>query len=283
VPYTRNGPRRRWILGAAAVVAIGVALGGWSAIRNAQSGYRATRGARVVGFTLHGSLVHADLHDVVVTPAGGGRGRPLLVFLHGRSSPADSNLTQQLFDTLHSLGRRAPVVFMPDGGDHSYWHDRRDGRWGTEVLREAIPAALRRSGADARRVAIGGISMGGFGALDLARIAPRRFCAVGAHSAAIWFSGGDTAAGAFDDAADFDRHDLIRFAHDRRVFGEPVWIDVGRKDPFATADESLARELRRDGTRLTFHLHAGGHSGWAKRMPAYLRWYAARLAHCHDR
>jgi len=59
--------------------------------------------------------------------------------------------------------------------------------------------------------------MGGFGALDLARLAPSRFCAVGAHSAALWFSGGETPAGAFDDAADFERHDLIRFAGERRL------------------------------------------------------------------
>ena len=80
---------------------------------------------------------------------------------------------------------RTPVVLLADGGDHSYWHDRRDGAWGASVLREAIPAALRRTQADAHRVAIGGISMGGFGALDLARLGPRRFCAVGAHSAAL--------------------------------------------------------------------------------------------------
>jgi hypothetical protein len=49
-----------------------------------------------------------------------------------------------------------------------------EGAWGAYVLREAIPAALKRTGADPQRVAIG-ISMGGFGALDLARISPGRF------------------------------------------------------------------------------------------------------------
>ena len=142
-------------------------------------------------------------------PDGWGRGRELLVFLHGRGSPPDSNLRQPLFDALHDLGRRAPNVLLADGGDHSYWHDRRDGKWGTSVLREAIPAALARSHADERRIAIGGISMGGFGALDLARLAPRRFCAVGAHAAALWFSAADTPSGAFDDAEDFARHDVI--------------------------------------------------------------------------
>lgn len=132
-------------------------------------------------------------------------------------------------------------------------------------------------------VAAAVIAAGGWRALDLARLAPRRFCAVGGHSPALWFDGGDTAAGAFDDAADFDRHDLLRFARDRRLYREPVWIDVGRDDPFARADRTLANELRTNATPVSFHVHAGGHSGSATRMPTYLRWYAARLAGCRSR
>jgi poly(3-hydroxybutyrate) depolymerase len=196
---------RRWLLVALVVVAAGA---GWIALRDWRRGYRSTRGATIVRFTVHSALVHRDLHEVLVVPAGGGRGRELLVFLHGRSSSPGSNLRQTLFDALHDLGRRAPNILLADGGDHSYWHDRSDGAWGRSVLREAIPAALERSRADSRRVAVGGISMGGFGALDLARIAPSRFCAVGAHSAALWFRGADTPAGAFDDAADFE---YVRF------------------------------------------------------------------------
>jgi S-formylglutathione hydrolase FrmB len=260
---------------AAAVVVIGVV-----AVRDLRRGYWTTRGLQVERFTVRSGLVGHDLHEVLVTPSDGGAGRPLLVFLHGRGGPAASNLSQPLFDELHRLGRRAPVVFFPDGGDHSYWHDRRDGRWGSYVLREAIPEALRRSGADRHRLAIGGISMGGFGALDLARLAPGRFCAVGAHAPALWATGGETPAGAFDDATDFARHDLLRLARDRRLLRVPVWVDVGRDDPFAAADAMLARELRTQGAHVTFHLHAGGHSGFAGRMPEYLRWYARRLEHC---
>lgn len=117
--------------------------------------------------------------------------------------------------------------------------------------------------------------MGGFGALDLARIAPKRFCAVGAHSAALWFRGTDTPSGAFDDAEDFARHDLIRFALTRALYRVPVWIDVGRDDPFLHADTSLASGLRARGVRVRFVLHGGGHSGWSSRMPEYLRFYAS--------
>ena len=251
-----------------------LAIPGWIVVRDLRRGYRGALGARVVHFSLQSRLLRRKLGEVLVTPRGGGRGRPLLVFLHGRSASPGSNLTDPFFRGLRALGSRAPNVLFANGGDHSYWHNRADGPWGSYVLREAIPAALRRSGADSHRVAIGGISMGGFGALDLARIAPKRFCAVGAHSAALWARGTDTPSGAFDDAEDFARHDLIRFARSRALYGVPVWIDVGRDDPFVQADTTLAGELRSHGT-VKFQVHGGGHSGWSGRMPEYLRFYAS--------
>jgi poly(3-hydroxybutyrate) depolymerase len=261
---------RRGLAAALVLLAVGAAV----AVRDWRRGYWSARGAHVVRFTAADALVGRELHEILVVPGGGGQGRELLVFLHGRGSPPSSNLRQPLLDALHDLGGRAPVVLLADGGDHSYWHDRRDGAWGTSLVRTVVPAALARSRADRRRVAIGGISMGGFGALDLARRFPARFCAVGAHSPALWFRGADTPAGAFDDAADFARHDLLRSAAARRLYRIPVWLDVGRADPFYAADRSFAQELGSHGTHVHAWYHGGGHSGWSGRMSTYLRWYA---------
>ncbi len=231
---------------------------------------------RVTRFRLHSTLLGRELEQVLVSPSGGGRGRPLLVFLHGRDGSPDSTLSDAFLTRLRALGGQAPVVLLPDGGTHSYWHDRRGGSWGSYVLHEAIPAALSRSGADTHRVAIGGISMGGFGALDLARIAPRRFCAVGGHSAALWLRGGNAPAGSFDDAGDFARHDVIALAGSRSPYRAPVWLDTGTKDPFLGADTALARELRAAGVRVTFHVWPGGHDAtyWDAHISQYLRFYA---------
>jgi S-formylglutathione hydrolase FrmB len=263
----------RWLALSLATV---VATIGWLAIRDARRGYHSTHGAHVVRFTLHSRLLHRNLDEILVTPAGGGRGRPLLVLLHGRSVSPSSWLSDSFFGALRSLGPRAPNVLLANGGNHSYYHDRRDGPWGSYVLREAIPAALARSGAGANRVAIGGISMGGFGALDLARLAPRRFCAVGGHSAAMWFRGADTPEGAFDGAADFTRNDVLAFARSRSPYRSRVWIDIGTEDPFRAADTALARELRADGARVTFHVWPGVHgtSYWHPHMRQYLGFYA---------
>ena len=106
-----------------------------------------------------------------------GADRPPLVFLHGVVYDNNSQLTDQLFAALHALGPRAPDIAFPYR-DQSYWHDRADGAWGSYVLDDVIPKALTVLNADPRRVAIGGVSMGGFGAYALARLEPGRFCAV---------------------------------------------------------------------------------------------------------
>jgi len=229
-------------------------------------------GPDVVPFTVKSRFVGQTLHELVVRPVPH---RPLLVLLHGRGAGTESFLHQRLEHALAALGPRAPTVLLVDGGGHSYFHDRREGRWGSYVLREAIPAAVRRFQLDGRRVAIGGESMGDFGAFDLARF--RRFCAVGGHSAAMWRTGGETPEGAFDDAEDFARHDVLGAAKPGLYGAARIWIDVGISDPFRDADVELARRL---GVRA--HVWPGGHgrSYWRRHLPAYLRFYAAALASC---
>ena len=239
-------------------------------------------GSRVVRFDVKSKFVGRTLHEVGVVPAGPPSDRPLLVFLHGRGQKPDDFFSAQFFSGLAALDDRAPVVVALDGGDHSYWHDRRGGRWGSYVLREALPEAIRRLGVDGSRVAIGGVSMGGFGAFDLAR--RHRFCAVGGHSPAFWLSAGSTAPGAFDDAADFSRHDVYAFARSRRrPFGSvPLWIDRGDHDPFFSADRALVRALRSDGSHVSSHVWPGAHTTayWRSHTERYLRFYADALERC---
>lgn len=244
-------------------------------------------GAKVERLTLHSKAVDRDLEVAVVVPAKAPpRGeRPLLVFLHGRGGSEETFTgNEAVYAGLAKLGRKAPVVAFPDGGDHSYWHDRRGGAWGRYVMREVIPKVERRFGTDPRRVAIGGISMGGFGAYDLALLHPQRFCAVGGHSPALWFEGGETAPGAFDSAADFNRNDVVGMVSGNpdAFAGMRVWNDYGDEDPFRVYDEGFVDYLRADGADLSAHSWDGGHDSayWNRHWAAYLRFYANSLAAC---
>jgi S-formylglutathione hydrolase FrmB len=90
--------------------------------------------------------------------------------------------------------------------------------------------------------------MGGFGAYDLARLYPGRFCAVGGDSPALWVTGGgESAAGAFDDAEDFARHDVIGAA------------EASNEDPFRSAATTFAHMLKEKGRPVQFHIWPGGH------------------------
>lgn len=225
-------------------------------------------------FELQSKLLGKQLDQVLVTPQGGGHGRPLLVFLHGYGGDPAGTLDDRFLAALRRLGDRAPVVLLPDG-QVGWWHDRDEGRWGSYVLQEVIPAALQRSGADPDRVAIGGISMGGFGALNLGRHRDR-FCAVGGHSPAVYERGNDDISFGFDNAADFDRNDLIGIARKHSPYDTPVWIDVGDRDELRPADALLARELRARGAEVSFHVWPGSHDGayWDQHFARYLRFYA---------
>jgi S-formylglutathione hydrolase FrmB len=256
-------------------------------------GYTNTYGARVVHYTLASRLLGRSLPEIGVIPAGGGV-RPLLVLLHGRHDPSrlswlipqktgpESMLSNRFFQGLARLGARAPVVVVLDGDGHSYYHDRRDGPWASMVLREAIPDAERRFRTASGRIAIGGESMGGYGALHIASLRPSEFCAVGGHSAALWISAGETAPGAFDDAADYVRNDVYAAARRGAFAHLPVWIDGGTVDPFRSADAAFVQLLRSRGVNVTYHVWPGGHTGlyWNSHMAAYLRFYSSALAHC---
>ena len=243
-----------------------------------------THGAHVVRFTINSPLVHQSLPVAAVVPAGtSARPRPMLIFLHGNGQDQNSNLDDAFYTALARLGSSAPDVVFPYGGSDSYWHNRASGAWGAYVLDEVIGDAVKRLGADPKRIAIGGISMGGFGALDLARLSPRGFCAVGGHSPAMWVSGAQTPAGAFDDARDFSLNDLIAIArHGDPYRGMTVWIDVGSQDPFRAARHHVRRRAappRADGRlpRVAGRTRTGLLGQPLERLPRLLRERAGRV------
>lgn len=248
---------------------------------------RDTFGARVWPYEIDSELLDRSLPARVVVPASAPpKDRTLLVFLHGRGDDERSYLVDPMFEALAALGGRAPVVAFPYGGGASYWHDREGGEWATYVRTEVIPELVRRFDVDPDRVAIGGISMGGFGAYDIARLDPSGFCAAGGHSPALWEMASETADGAFDDAEDFARNDVISIAgSDAQPYtGMRLWLDAGEDDPFLAGDRAFEEAVRQAGGRPVVTNSPGGHDSdyWDGNWDEYLGFYAHALRHCDE-
>ena len=243
-------------------------------------------GATVKTFEIESDLLDRTLAAKVVVPKKAPpKNRSLLVFLHGRGEDERSYLVEPMFKALDGLAGRAPVVAFPFGGNSSYWHDRETGDWASYVLEEVIPQIVVRYDIDPDRIAIGGISMGGFGAYDIARLDPDRFCAVGGHSPAIWESAGETADGAFDDSDDFEDNDVISIAGSTDpspYAGLRLWLDAGDDDPFLDADEAFEQALREGGARPVVKRSNGGHDSgyWNGNWDEYFAFYAHALNVC---
>ena len=91
-------------------------------------------GMKVEDLTVKSRAVDQDMKLKVVVPEGGAKGKPLLVFLHGRGGDESSYLHDPVYDAVEALGDRAPVVAFPDGAEDKYWHDRDSGAWGSYVM-----------------------------------------------------------------------------------------------------------------------------------------------------
>jgi poly(3-hydroxybutyrate) depolymerase len=142
-PRRRRQPRLLFITAAVAVVLAGCSSPPHPPLQ--------TEGARISHLTIVSRFVQGKMPLTLVTPAGGGAHRPLLVFLHGVIYDNNSQLTNQMFAALHALGRRAPDIVFPYG-DQSYWHNRASGAWGSYVLNQVITKALTVLNADPRRI-----------------------------------------------------------------------------------------------------------------------------------
>jgi hypothetical protein len=89
-----------------------------------------------------------------------------------------------------------------------------------------------------------------------------------AESPAIWHQAGQSAAGAFDDASDFDAHSI--FGHLALLHAIPLRIDCGASDGFAP----VTRDLRAALTPTPAGgIEPGGHdaSYWRSQAGAQLR------------
>ena len=199
-----------------------------------------------------------------------GRAYPSLYLLHGNDQAEtiweELGLVEML-DRHIRQGILPPfLVVMPEGGWAMQNTSGGPGSFESVILAELLPLVeadycVWRSGAGR---AIGGVSRGGYWALEVAFRNPNQFASVGGHSAALL----DTAAG--------PEVNPQETGISRDLGALRIYLDVGAEDWGSRTNlEQLHLDMETAGVSHEWHLVSGGHDRgyWSANLQSYLDWY----------
>jgi enterochelin esterase-like enzyme len=208
--------------------------------------------------------------------------------LHGMSGSNQEWSGYGLVDKADKMirsGDLPPMVIVLPQGDKAYWVDHAGvdkEAWGRYMAQDVVREidAHFRTLADESHRAIGGVSMGAHGALQLAMNYPGTFSVVGAHSLVLRRY--DTAPSYFGQPADFAKRDPVQLAPAKveLLRSMDLWIDIGDKDPWAGNAVQFDGELAQLKVPHAWHEWSGDHSGsyWSAHLTDYLRFYGSSLS-----
>jgi len=214
---------------------------------------------------------------------------PTLYLLHGVGGPAGFGVEEWLgyaltedLDRMMALRLIEPMIVILPYGEQGYWMNHADGgpQWADFVavdLVKHVDATFRTDPQRDKR-AVGGLSMGGHGSLQLALNFPDVFAIAGAHSPTIR---------TFEDSPDFfgdqkwfahyDPLSLIKSSDVARRIA--FWIDAGYEDTWRSGAETIVSALAAKRAPVTYKVLEGEHEGWYWELylPEYLSFYSQAL------
>jgi S-formylglutathione hydrolase FrmB len=249
-------------------------------------------------------ILRRDVRYCVLLPpsydAQKSRRFPVLYFLHGLGGNEQwlvSSGGWNLVEDLWQQDRIGEFLIVTPDGDTSFYINSRDGRSRYEdfFIREFMPFIERRYRTRSERSdrGIGGVSMGGYGALHLAFRFPQLFTSVTANSAAlieklpdVRFADPRNSAllrvlgvfGAPPDPAFWIRNSPFTLVRSARLDGLRIYFDCGAEDDygFEKGAEQLHELLASLHIPHEFHLYPGGHNAlyFAQHLPAALEFHS---------
>jgi putative tributyrin esterase len=296
--------------------------------------------------TVHEDIFLSDAlgvrkHLAVYLPPSYGRDTtrryPVAYYLHGLGGTETDWLSKggidAVADSLFARGTPETIIVLPDGDDGWYttWVDQVGVRSCADTLRTEAPErycvarqrydeyiardvvrhvdAKYRTRADRDNRGIGGLSMGGYGALSIAIRFPEVFGAAASHSGVVspMYTGprpfvepvryGTTideikpTTGSFWSrylrfwGTDLERWKsadpahVVERAKSRGQRVPAIFFDCGREDALVDQNRALHSELTRLGIRHDYAEHPGGHTWryWHAHVGESLAWMARRI------
>ena len=210
---------------------------------------------------------------------------PVLYLLHGYS---DDHTIWCRRTSLERYAERWPslMIVMPAGG-HSFYCDAVTGpAYETAFVNDLIPFIDRtfqtRSVREGR--AIGGLSMGGYGAIKLALQHPELFVSAHSHSGALDFGHGwrsdfiDVAAILGEEAKGGGRNDCYKLAAECPRL-PALWTDCGQDDFLLEQNRSFHAHLEKLKIAHDYHEFPGTHEWgyWDRHIQEALAFHAGNL------
>jgi poly(3-hydroxybutyrate) depolymerase len=217
---------------------------------------------------LHGAKYHFQVYLPEEWRRDDHKEWPIILFLHGRGERGSEGLWQTqigLPQALRDHPERWPfIVVMPQCPQANYWTD-------PEMLAMAMDALDQESQefhADPDRSYLTGLSMGGYGAWELARLHPRRFAAVAIAASGLFWS---YAPERWQQAA------TLPGEYARAVGRTPLWIFQGGDDNLVIPRQSelIFEAIKAAGGRIRLWIYQGlKHDCWTRAYnePELPRW-----------
>lgn len=244
-------------------------------------------GAQIESRTFHSDALGRDMPYEVFLPPGYDSQRlryGVVYMLHGMSGNHKEWELYGVFEVAERMmlsGEIEPFLVVLPQGDIGYWVDHANGgpAWGRYMAQDVVSEidSRYRTVARADHRAIGGLSMGADGALQLSLNYPGEFGAVQADSPVL--RPYRIAAPYYGDQAYWEAHYPVTLvaSHPALARAIAISIDVGDADPWRGNAEAFHDELTSLGITHSWHEWPGGHSGpyWATHLPDYLRFYGS--------
>jgi len=207
-----------------------------------------------------------------------GKQWPIILFLHGRGERGSEGMWQTqigIAQAVRSHPDRWPfIIVMPQCPDNAHWTD--------PTILDLALAALDQESAefrgDSERTYLTGLSMGGYGAWELARLHPHRWAAIVIASSGIFWS---------YEPERWQQSAVLPAEYASAIGHTPVWLFYGSLDPVVAPRQSelMFDAFKAAGGDIRLWVYQGlKHDSWTRAYdePELPRWLLAHRSNTDD-